>query len=452
MLDRTKISTPHSPTGNPAAGNPVTVPSEAEAPGAILVLDSPPTSWTPADWYLMEIAGVPFLLRNILAIQRGGVERLIIFHHERDGEDLGALSQLFGDSRINLKIDLISDPIHFADILKSGRHRLLLNGSALHRREDVAVSLKSGLSSSAPREGTYPIPVEKLENLIISNQLRISELEQVIIKGYLRDTDTETGIFLAGGKESFVLSEGDFQVQDERLFQSCGLSNDSFMDRLITRRVSRQLTRFFVRTPLTPNQITGLSLILGLGAACLFFPGSYFAGMCGAGLLMLSAWIDCTDGEVARLKFQESSLGSALDIFSDNIVHFAVFFSIGMGLYFSTGKSIYKTLGILAVLGSAVSFALIYSKIVQGKSKASESGTDAAAGAENQKGIDLAAHIANRDFIYLIFILAVADQLRIFIIITAIGANVFAAFLAYTRLKPYIMPAENLCSNNSEKG
>jgi len=454
VLDRTKTSTPHSPTGNQAAGSPITSPAEAEDPMcAVLVLDPPPAPWTLADWYLKEIGGVPFLLRNILTIQRAGVKRLIVYHHKQDGENLDALAQAFGDSRINLKIDLITDPDNFADILKNGRHRLLFNGSALHRREDIAVFLENGLSSSAFREGIYPIPLEKLKNLIISNQLRISELEQVIINGQsLRET--ETGIFLAGGKDSWVLSEADFQIQNERLLQSCGLSNDSFMDRLITRRVSRQFTRFFVRTPLTPNQITGLSLILGLGAACLFFPGNYFAGVGGAGLLLLSAWIDCTDGEVARLKFQESRFGSNLDIFSDNIVHFAVFFSIGMGLYFSTGKSIYKTLGILAVLGSAISFALIFSKVAQAKSQAPESASDTAAGegAENQKGIDLAAHIANRDFIYLIFLLAAADQLKIFIVITAVGANAFAAFLAYNKLKTYIMPTESLRSNNSEKG
>jgi hypothetical protein len=51
-----------------------------------------------------------------------------------------------------------------------------------------------------------------------------------------------------------------------------------------------------------------------------------------------------------------SEWGAKLDIVSDNIVHCSVFFAIGMGLYFLIGASIFKYLGVLAVLGSLMSF------------------------------------------------------------------------------------------------
>ena len=78
-------------------------------------------------------------------------------------------------------------------------------------------------------------------------------------------------------------------------------------------------------------------------------------GSAGSILLILSAWIDCADGEVARLKFMASEWGAKLDIVSDNIVHCSVFFAIGMGLYFLRGDSIFKYLGLLSVLGSITS-------------------------------------------------------------------------------------------------
>ena len=48
-----------------------------------------------------------------------------------------------------------------------------------------------------------------------------------------------------------------------------------------------------------------------------------------------------------------------LDIVSDNIIYCSVFFAIGMGIYFLTGDSIFKYLGVLALLESLTSFILL---------------------------------------------------------------------------------------------
>jgi hypothetical protein len=61
-----------------------------------------------------------------------------------------------------------------------------------------------------------------------------------------------------------------FCEAEEGLLKSCGLDNDSFMDRLVTRFVSCQLTLFFLKTSFTPNQITFLSLLIGLASALCF--------------------------------------------------------------------------------------------------------------------------------------------------------------------------------------
>ena len=443
MLDRTESSTANSPTRTPVTGGQPA--ASAENPlCAMMALGPPPSPWTFADWYLKEIAGVPFLLRNILAVQRGGAQRLIIYHNEEDGAGVDGLARVFDDPRVSLKIDLISDPKIFLDTLKSGKNRFLLSGSALYQKADIARALDSGFSSLSPREAVFPVPAAALENLINSSQLRISELEQVIMNRVIF-REAEAGGFLAAGEGARISSESDFRVQEERLLQACGLSNDSFMDRLVTRRISRQLTRFFVRTTMTPNQITGLSLPCwhvrrrspGRDAPSRAPPPT-----------ALTPWTDCTDGEVARLKFQESKFGSSLDIISDNIVHLAVFISIGMGLYFATGNRVYIALGLLAALGSAMSFALMFAKVTRGKLQASAGRADESGPGEP----DLAAQMANRDFIYLIFLLAVAGQLGVFIFITAIGANVFAVFLAYTKLKPYLAKNEKYSSKNSGKG
>ena len=437
MNYQTKPGSFKSHSGNPADRDPVR---------ATLILKSPPAPWTLPKWYSRKITGVPFLLRNILNAQRAGIKHLTIYHKDLHGTNLEGFAGISGDPRIELELDWQSDQRKFVDMIKIGKRSLLLNGSALHYKSKIAYFLKDEWLSSASKEGFHFVSIEKLEGFLSSEKLMTSEPKSDIINEIiLQDGDSKAPVYLTGDEGSLISKEDDFKIQHERLLQSSGLNNDSFMDHLITRHVSRQFTRLFLQTPLTPNQITGFSFLLGLGAAFLFYLGNYSAGVCGGALLLVSAWVDCTDGEVARLKFQETPFGSGLDIISDNLVHFAVFYAVRMGLYLSSGESIYNTLGLLAVLGSAISFFLMYSRVIKEKSLAAEG-----KGASKEK--DLTAQIANRDFTYILFLMALADQLGIFIALTAVGANIFAAYLVYLRLKPFLMTTENLCSKKSEEG
>ncbi|MBL9002588.1 MAG: CDP-alcohol phosphatidyltransferase family protein [Myxococcales bacterium] len=72
--------------------------------------------------------------------------------------------------------------------------------------------------------------------------------------------------------------------------------------------------------PITPNQITFLSLFVALlaDAALLFCPG--YTGLWSAAVLLYLAFVlDCTDGQLARLRSQTSSVGSYLDFLMDEI-------------------------------------------------------------------------------------------------------------------------------------
>jgi hypothetical protein len=47
----------------------------------------------------------------------------------------------------------------------------------------------------------------------------------------------------------------------------------------------------------------------------------------------------------------------------------------------------------------------------------------------------LTNNLANRDFIYFLFLMAIIGRVDIFICITAIGSNIFAAYLIYSKIK-----------------
>ncbi len=409
----------------------------------VMVLPHPPSSWSATDWYWHAIAGVPFLLRNVLTLQRGGVERLILLA-EKNGPTIEDLCQkISADSRVKLKLECLSDSQILLEAMNTATGVLFLDGASLHNKTIIE---KTRCKASFGQNKSFQIlSLDSSEVNALLQGLTQSGLAPWLEKklqpsgspsGDWQKSDRPAGFLTATGKGR-ITEEKDFQVHDAELIQTCGLSNDSFMDRHVTRHISRQLTRMLIHTPLTPNQITVISLVVGLASAGCFLPGSYVAGIIGASLLLLSAWIDCTDGEVARLKFLESPFGKQLDILCDNIVHFAVFFCIGLGLYAATGKIIFVYLGIAAVVGSFISFLVLSPEIIQQKTQA------AAANNKQTKESNLSDKLANRDFTYFLFFTALIGRLDLFLGLTAIGANVFAGFLLFKKFKSKAVATQN---------
>jgi phosphatidylglycerophosphate synthase len=385
---------------------------------AVLALPRPPEELSAIDWYWEKICGVPLLVRNIISLQRVGLNSLLIYHN---GEGAELYKRLGEEKKISIKLNWITDA---SEVIKSIENYpvLIFNGAALHSKQEIQSAMDSMTNNieTPLRYIERDAMTESLNQIILGNELSLTQSVG----------DQELSVAFLPGKEDRRMSKPqDFLTQHERLLKGSGLSNDTFMDRTVTRFFSRQFTRLFLQTPLSPNMITLLSLVIGLISALYFFQGTYENSIIGSGLLLLSAWIDCTDGEIARLKFMESKIGGKLDILCDNLVHFAVFFAIGMGLYQSTGQSIYKLAGAFAVLGSLISFLLLSSSIIDGKEKASGS----ASGAKAKNNLN--DKLANRDFIYFLFFMAMVGRMDVFICITAVGSNIFAGYLIYSRFK-----------------
>jgi phosphatidylglycerophosphate synthase len=98
------------------------------------------------------------------------------------------------------------------------------------------------------------------------------------------------------------------------------------------RPVSRRLTRSLWDTPLTPNQITLISMLLGLLAAPLAAAGGYQNHLLATLLLFAGATVDCVDGEIARLKHLGSRSGEWLDTLSDDLSTAGYLIGLGLGV------------------------------------------------------------------------------------------------------------------------
>jgi archaetidylinositol phosphate synthase len=97
-------------------------------------------------------------------------------------------------------------------------------------------------------------------------------------------------------------------------------------------RLARRLVAPLIHSWVSPNHLTTLRLGVGLAAAAAFIPGSYGWSNLAALLLVLSNFLDHTDGELARMSGRTSRIGHLYDLTSDAAVTILVFIAIGVGL------------------------------------------------------------------------------------------------------------------------
>ena len=89
---------------------------------------------------------------------------------------------------------------------------------------------------------------------------------------------------------------------------------DGFISRHVNRRISRPLARLLGHTPLTPNQMSIISLGIAVAAFLSFLYGQYIAG---ALLTQASSIADGIDGDLARIKNMASTFGGFMDSILD---------------------------------------------------------------------------------------------------------------------------------------
>jgi phosphatidylglycerophosphate synthase len=135
---------------------------------------------------------------------------------------------------------------------------------------------------------------------------------------------------------------------------------DGIISRTINRPMSLFTTRILANTPVTPNQWTVFTAILGIFGCVVMTQGGYWALTIGALLIHLSSVFDGCDGELARLRFQYSKLGEWLDTICDDLVNSCLMLGLGLGIAATTGQSLYATLGVAAVILNLCCAAVIY--------------------------------------------------------------------------------------------
>lgn len=223
-------------------------------------------------------------------------------------------------------------------------------------------------------------------------------------------TETQAGAFLD------ALTPEAARASARTLYARMSKDNDGYMARL-DRHLSLAITRVLLPFPVSPNQVTAASLVLGLVGAWWLAAPSAAIQFLGAFTLWFCCLLDGTDGEIARLKHHITPWGGDFDVMADHVAHLATFIALPIGVARLHPGGHWWTPGILLVTGFLACGFSVWWLVLRVP--------------EDERGpLSLVVErIASRDYIYLILALTAVGRLDWFVWAAAVGSHVFWAWL-----------------------
>ncbi len=379
---------------------------------------------------LTQAGGVSLLTRAVLTAQKAGATTCYILAEPHDMEALQ--TELRHDSRVTAQLVWMGPN---TVVETRGREEpgqqlscaLFPVNSVFRHPLLLALAARVARSGSVVVATTDGVPVV----IVTPNALTLTVL-LAVAQG--NSWEESVALLLQGGVHAVEVSaqlcacvtDSRTVARAERaLLRSLENARDGIVDTYFNRKLSRPLSRWLLRTSLSPNQVTLLSCGVGLLGALCFVLGGYWGPLVGACLLQGAVVLDCCDGEIARLKFLESPLGEWLDIVCDTAVHLAVFVGIGVAVWRGGPSSHALLLAGILVLGGCLAFPLV---TLAEKTEVAGEQRD---GWEDRWIKKLLAALTTRDFSVLIVASAALGKLEWFLWGAAIGAQVFWLSLAW---------------------
>jgi archaetidylinositol phosphate synthase len=196
-------------------------------------------------------------------------------------------------------------------------------------------------------------------------------------------------------------------------------------------RLARRLITPLKDSWVTPNFLTTVRLCVGLVAAAAFLPGTYGWSNLAALLLVLSNFLDHTDGELARISGKTSRIGHFYDLASDAVVTVLLFVAMGAGLAAKRGLMLGLPSTLLgAVAGIAIALIFWLRMQIEGLGGKAASRQSSLGGFETE------------DVLYLLPLVTLCNGVASLVVAAALGAPLFAVWVIfdYRRLVRRLRP------------
>ncbi len=111
------------------------------------------------------------------------------------------------------------------------------------------------------------------------------------------------------------------------------LAVEETVDLFIFRPIAFAIVKTIYRLPVTPNQLSVLSMLAGITSGVFFALGDRNSFIYAGLFYALAHILDCCDGMVARLKKNGTVLGRIIDGWTDYITAIAVYIGLLIGLH-----------------------------------------------------------------------------------------------------------------------
>lgn len=146
-----------------------------------------------------------------------------------------------------------------------------------------------------------------------------------------------------------VTDEASRRRAESAIFAELARGDLGFVARYLNKPVSFFITRHLLcHLPVTPNQVKLAAAAIGLFGALLVASGNYAFMVWGFFLSHVQSILDGCDGELARVRLQQSSLGEWLDTLVDDGLNIILFAALGIGFYRATGAALFLCAGLAA--------------------------------------------------------------------------------------------------------
>ncbi|MBN2575518.1 MAG: CDP-alcohol phosphatidyltransferase family protein [Deltaproteobacteria bacterium] len=213
---------------------------------------------------------------------------------------------------------------------------------------------RMGLSVVVASDGSCPLPKYLPPTALLRKVPRPDEMEALRrelagVPEVGADEVRPASGSLDGGIK--VVDETSRRKAETAVFAELLRGDLGFVARYLNKPISFLITRHLLcRLPVTPNQVTLGAALVGLFGAALLATGNSALMLWGFFAIQVQSILDGCDGELARVRFQQSALGEWLDTLVDDGLHILIFAALGIGFHRATGSNLYLSAGLVASL------------------------------------------------------------------------------------------------------
>jgi len=360
------------------------------------------------------ILGLSLVQRTALAAQRAGYARVFL---------------LGGGDRKAPGITLVADWTGLAASLSSAAPASLIVAPSAILAEGDWLERLASVRTEPAGWGTIPNRIVMLPAASVADAVDALDRDGAArdlgeVEARLASRFGPPARILAAIDPMIVETLADVGAAERRLLKSLVKDTDGFMARHVERPISLQISRRLARTGITPNQMSLISIAVGICGGPFFLSSRPLMQTIGALLFLAHSILDGCDGELARLKFQQSRWGGILDFWGDNVVHTVIFACMGVGWSLSADSAWPLALGAGAVLGTLGSAGFVYWRLMRSKD-GDDTLFTSVSDAPERPLTRLLDSASRRDFIYLVIALALFGRSNWFLVMAGIGAPIY---------------------------